>query len=265
MINVVRSELVRLRRPRMLVLWFGLMAVFAVMINMVMFSTVTDGSAPAAGGPGVTFPDLATLASSDGLVAGLSAASSMFGVVTLSFWAMAAASDYSTGLIRLLVSAQPRRWRLLFGKVAALIVVTAGTTAVATVVNVMAAPMGAQSAGLEPEAWLDNPVATIVPAYLNLFAAMCVWGILGLALAVLLRSSAAAISIGIGYVLVAESIIRMASDTPPGWLLGTTLSALASGGSLQVSHSSAITAGIVYGVVGLGLATVIFTRRDIKD
>jgi ABC-type transport system involved in multi-copper enzyme maturation permease subunit len=265
MFNVVRSELVRLRRPLLLFTWFGLVALFVVMINMVIFSAAVDGSAPPSGGPGVSFPDAATLTSSNGLVAGLSAAASMFGVVTLSFWALTTASDYATGLIRLLVSAEPRRWRLLAGKVVALLVVTAASAVVATMANVIVAPMAAQAAGLTPEAWTDNPGPTILIAFVNLFAALCVWGVIGLVLAVLFRSSAAAISIGIGYVLVVESILGMATGEPPSWLIGTTLSALAGGGNAQVSHTSATVAGIAYAVVGLALATVTFTRRDIRD
>lgn len=265
MLNVLRSELTRLRRPRILLTWFALMSAFAVMINMVMFSTVTSGSAPAGGGPGVTFPDSAELATSHGLVVGLSSAASMFGVVVLSFWAISTATDYSTGLIRLLASAQPSRWRLLMGKVIALVMVTAAASAVATVVNVMVAPVAAQSAGVRPETWVNNPVPTVLSAYVHLFAAMCVWGAFGLALAVALRSSAVAISIGIGYVLVFESIVRMASSAPPTWLLGTTLSALANGGTAQVSMTSAVAAGLTYALAGLALAMVIFTRRDIQD
>src|SRR5664280_2154577 len=87
------------------------------------------------GAPGVAFPTLAEMESQAGLMAGLAAASNMFGIVTLSFWAVVTASDYSSGLIRLLVAAEPRRWRLLAGKVAALVIVTAAATTVAAVVN----------------------------------------------------------------------------------------------------------------------------------
>lgn len=134
MIAAMRSELVRIIRPRLLAGWFGLTAVFAILINVVMFSTVGDAGAMPEQGPGVAFPDVATLGTADGLVVGLSAASSMFGVVTLSFWAIATATDYSSGLIRLLAAAQPRRWTLLAGKVLALMIVTAAAT-LALVVN----------------------------------------------------------------------------------------------------------------------------------
>ncbi|HEY5183824.1 MAG TPA: ABC transporter permease subunit [Actinomycetes bacterium] len=264
-LNVVRSELVRLRRPRMLVAWFGLMALFAVMINTVMFSTVGNGQALPPGAPGVVFPDAATLSTSHGLVSGLAAASSMFGVVTLSFWAVAAATDYSSGLIRLLVAAHPHRWRLLLGKAIALVIVTAVATFVALVVNVLVAVPAAKQAGISTTAWGTDVLPTLAAAWLNSFAALCVWGFLGLALAVLTRSSAVAISVGVGYVLVVESVIKMAASHSSDWLLGSTLTALANGGNTALTYPAAAALGLAYVVAGLLLATVVFTRRDVTD
>ena len=40
MLAATRSELVRMRRPRLLAAWFGLTALFAVMVNTVMFSSL---------------------------------------------------------------------------------------------------------------------------------------------------------------------------------------------------------------------------------
>ena len=93
------SELVRLGRRGLLAGWLGLTAVFAVLINVVPFSFATgDGGLPAQG-PGVTFPDATTLGSGEGLVAGLPTAASMFGVVTLSFWAVATFSSTSASCL----------------------------------------------------------------------------------------------------------------------------------------------------------------------
>ena len=55
--GILRSELTRLMRPRMLLAWFGLTALFAVMINAVMFSTASESTGGPASGPGVAFPD----------------------------------------------------------------------------------------------------------------------------------------------------------------------------------------------------------------
>lgn len=265
MIAATRSELVRLIRPRLLAGWFGLTAVFAVVINLVMFSTARDGGALPEQGPGVAFPSLATLESADGLVAGLSSAASMFGVVTLSFWAIATATDYSSGLIRLLAAAQPRRWTLLAGKVVALMLVTAAATALALMVNVGIAPVVAEGAGLDVTAWMDDPASTILLAWVNLYAALLVWGVIGLTLAMIARSSALAISVGVGWVLLVEGIVGAAFDSGVDWLPGVVLTALAQGGNDVLSYSSAAGLGLAYVVVGLGVATAVILRRDITD
>ena len=150
---VIWSELTRLRQPRLLLAWFGLMALFALLVNTVMVTFVSGGGSLPPGAPGVAFPTLAKMESPSGLMAGLAAASNMFGIVTLSFWAIVTAGDYSSGLIRLLVAAEPRRWRLLAGKVVALVIVTAAATTVAAVVNVFAVLPAAGAAAISTAAW----------------------------------------------------------------------------------------------------------------
>jgi ABC-2 type transport system permease protein len=93
----------------------------------------------------------------------------------------------------------------------------------------------------------------------------CRWGVIGLVLAVVTRSSAIAISVGAGYVLVVESIVRQSLGDGANWLLGSTLNALASGGNQALTYASAATMGAVYIVVGLLVATVVLTRRDVSD
>ena len=259
-----RSELVRLARPRMLLGWFALVAVFAALINAVMFS-MTGSDAPGAG-PGVAFPDAATLASSGGLVAGLSAASSMFGIVTLSFWAIVTATDYSSGLIRLLVAAQPHRWKLLVGKVTALTAVTALATLVALMVNVGVAPATAEAAGIDTSSWQSADLPTMLAqAWGNAFLAAVVWGVIGLVLAMVTRSSAIAIAVGAGWVLLVESIVGMAFDGGLSWLPGTVLTSLAQGGNITLGHPSAIGLAAVYVILGLGTAIAVTIRRDVTD
>jgi ABC-2 type transport system permease protein len=261
MIRVVRSELVRLARPRLLAGWFGLTALFAVMVNFVMFSVATEQSSMPTG-PGVSFPSAVELAAPDGVVTGLSAAASMFGVVTFAFWAISAAGDYQTGLIRMLASAQPHRWKLVIGKSIALMLITAVAATVAMMVCLMAAPIAAEGAGISTAAW-GSDASVVLAAWLNAYASMIVWGAIGLALATVFRSSAIAISVGVGYVLVVESVIGMAMDNP-GWLLGSTMQALAAGGSSALEYSGAVTLAVAYVALSLVIATVVTSRRDIN-
>lgn len=265
MLRSLRSELVRMRRPGLLIAWFGLMALFATMANTIMFSVAADGVELPPGAPSVAFPTAAELAAADGLMAGMPAASTMFGIVTLSFWAIAVATDYSTGLIRLLVAAMPKRWPLLVGKVVALGLLTAVATTVAAVVTLAIAPPAAQGAGIDTSLWAGSAVSTIIGTWASTYLSLLVWGVIGLAIAYLTRSAAIAISVGAGYVLVVEAMLARVFDTTPDWLLSSTLTAVAQGGSAAVAQGTALGWAGLYVALGLGAAAVVLLRRDVTD
>jgi ABC-2 type transport system permease protein len=265
MLATTRSEMTRLWRRSYLLGWLGITALFSVFLNVFVFTSASDGAQSSAAGPGGAFPSVADLARSGGLVGGLGAAATLLGVVTLSFWAIAAANDYSTGLIRLLVQAQPLRVRLVGGKALALTVWTAAAATIATVLSTATALAMAGSSGISTAAWGTDPVATIAGAWTNTVMALLVWGAIGLVIAVIARSSAVAIAVGVGYVLVLESVVRLAAENIADWLPGSTLTALAKGGSAAVSYHTAIGLGLAYALVGLGVACYVFTKRDITD
>jgi ABC-type transport system involved in multi-copper enzyme maturation permease subunit len=264
MYRVIASELTRLAQPRILLVWFGLMAAFALMVNAVMATVVTSASPTDLPSPGVTFPTLAEVESPSGLVAGLAAASSMFGIVTLSAWAYFTAQDYSSGLIRLLVAAEPRRWPLLAGKALALTAITALGVTVAVAANLLAAPMVGAS-GVSTDAWGSDIGSVLADGWLNLFLSQLVWGVLGLVMATVARSAMVAVSIGVGYVLVVESLLQMIDGAPTDRLLGATLTAIAEGGTDALSYSTALAIGLAYVAIGLTVATLVFSRRDVTD
>ena len=210
-----------------------------------MFSVVPLDGTPTTDGPGVAFPTADTLLSSNGIVAGLGTAASFFGVVTLAFWALTAASDYSTGLVRILV--------------------TAAIAAAATMLNVIVAPMAAQAGGYSPDAWTDGTAAVVASAYLHLYLSLLVWGTIGLALATVTRSAGIAIGIGVGYVLLVEAIIAAVAGDVADWLPGSVLTALAQGGNSTMSLPAASLIGAAYVAVALTASFTVFQRRDITD
>lgn len=265
MVRALRSELTRSSRPGVLGAWFGLTALFTVMIVVVIFQLSAESVGAPAAGPGVSFPTVETLESAQGIMAPLASASSMFGVVTLAFWAVLTAADHSTGLVRLLVAAQPRRWKLIVGKVGALVVWTALATTLAVLVDLMVAPVIGGSSDLDLSAWGTDTVAILTGAWVKLFLALLVWGMIGLVLAVLTRSAAIAVSVGAGWVLVVESVLTTAFEGLRDWLPGSTISALAAGGNDVISYGSALALGATYVLVCLTATLVVFGRRDITD
>jgi ABC-type transport system involved in multi-copper enzyme maturation permease subunit len=263
--NEIGSELLRSRRRAVLLGWLGLSAVLAALVNTVMFQAAVDAQGQPTAGPGVAFPSVQVLETVQGLTAGVAAASSMLGVVTLAFWALLTATDYSTGFVRLLVAAQPRRWPLLVGKAVALALWTAGAALVALLVNVGVAPVAASSAGLDTAAWEAVAAGDLAAAWARLFSALLVWGLLGLALATVTRSAAVAISLGVGWVLLLEGVLASVLGSVADVLPGSVLTALATGGTDAVSQGQALALGGTYTVLALVTALVVLQRRDVTD
>lgn len=59
--------------------------------------------------------------------------------------------------------------------------------------------------------------------------------------------------------------MRAAAEDLGDWLPGTTLSALAEGGTAALSYGAALALGAAYTLIGVIVALVVFTRRDITD
>ena len=150
MIRALRSELTRLRNPTLILGGIGLMVFFGLLSTTIVFYTVGSGSAALLNTGGISLP---ALEASDGMFAGLQSFVGMLGIVALVVWAMGATTDYSSGLIRLIVQAEPSRWRLLLGKVVALTAFTCVATLVTVVVVVPVAPAVADLTGVSTDAW----------------------------------------------------------------------------------------------------------------
>ncbi len=104
-------------------------------------------------------------------------------MVALAYRAIATASDYSTGLIRLLVQAEPHRLRLLAGKVLGLTAWTSLAATVAIVGTVALSPLVATATDLPTAGWASGPgnvAAMIAITWLNTFLALAIWGVIGL-------------------------------------------------------------------------------------
>jgi ABC-2 type transport system permease protein len=261
MIRVIRSELVRLRSRSTLLAGIGLMVVFALMSTAVVFFTVKSGSG--GGLPGTQSVTKAMLEAKDGMFAGLRTFVSMLGIVALAIWAMSATTDYSSGLVRLLVQAEPRRWRLLLGKVVALSLFTCAATLAATVAVLVFAPALSSAAGISAHAWTSDPVGTFLGAYVHLTASVLLWGVVGLFVGVLTRSTGIAIAIGIGYLMVFEGVVGMLLHSAAKWLPGQAFAVIASGSTAAMHFGTALLLGGVYAAVALIAAVATFQRRDI--
>jgi ABC-type transport system involved in multi-copper enzyme maturation permease subunit len=260
MSRAFRSELIRLDRPSFLLGGIGGMAAFGAIATLIGFAAAGQSGA----GPGQYIPSEAALAAPDGYAAGLMLAANLVGIIALSIWAIATASDYSSGLVRLLAQAEPRRWRLIVGKALALTLFTTAGALAATVAAYVTAQACAPAFGVSTAAWADTlPTLVERSAYLALSAT--VWGVLGLVVALLTRSAGVAIAVGIGYLVVFENMLAAVASGVSDWLLGATLTALAAGGTPAMAFGSAFVLGATYLAGGIVIAIIVTHFREITD
>lgn len=261
MIGAFSSEWVKLRRRSMLLWGLGGGLLFSVFATALTIERTQKSFAP---GTGARFHvTIAQLSQPNGFVHGVITASNLIGIVALCLFAGAMASEYSQGTLRNLLVRQPRRSRLLAGKFLALAVFFGIAIVLAVAVAAGIAFALGPSKGINTSAWttaigLNDLGQTI----LHIFLASIGYGILGTALAIVLRSPALAVAIGVAYTLPGEAIINRLWNSGDRWLPGQLLSVLAHGGTNTTSYKHALITLTVYAAVAAAGTFVLFQRRD---
>ena len=259
-VRTVRSELARLTRWSFLGSGVLTVAAITLLSTIAIFYGAANAEGEEGFGPAMMG---AALSAASGSVVTVQGAASMLGIAVLAFAATAVASDYSTGFIRLLVQAEPRRWRLIAGKAVALARLTIGAAALATVVGVAASYVMAVLTEVSTAAWTPDLLGTMGTTFGNLSLGLGVWGMIGFVIAVLTRSTAAAIAGGIGYVLVVENLLGLLYQDLTRWLPGSAITAMVDGGNDTLSYSTALGLSLLYILLGLVISLAVFQRRDI--
>ena len=264
LVNTIRSEWIRIWRPSFRYGGFGVLAFFSALISYFIYSSLADPGAtagpPGAAGRATTAADLEQ---AGGMIHALGSISTLAGIVVLSLWAIAAASDYDSGLIRVLVQAQPSRLRLLVGKIIALSFFTVLLSAATVFITSAVARPLARAYEVDTEPWRTDAAAEMASGFFNFLVPVLVWGLIGLMIAVLTRSSGTAIGVGIGWLLVVENLIGITAPDLTHLMPGGTLSALASGGTVDLAWASALGLTLLYGAVAASVSLFAFRNRDI--
>jgi ABC-2 type transport system permease protein len=256
------SEWIKLRRPGMILGGAGTIVGFAILTVVLTLTTASTTPTDQGGaGGGVT---LAQLATADGLASVLASAATFIGVVALSVFAISIASEYSQGTLRNLLVRQPRRVRLLAGKLLALASFTTLAVIVAGIAAVATALLVAPTQDISTAAWFTSAGwAALAGGLGNLLLATLGWGLVGALLGLVLRTPAAAVGVGLAWALPGELLVTAAWADGARWLPGQLLDALAQGGTAAVTYGSAGLLLAFYGVVAMVAGTTLFARRDV--
>ncbi|MFI0433892.1 MAG: ABC transporter permease [Candidatus Nanopelagicales bacterium] len=265
-LRTVRSEWVKLITTRSVLI--SLAAVVLVMVGLgAMAASVATGaiSAPTppgapsgAGGPGAfSGQDPVTT-----VLTGANLAVLIVGVVGV----LVGSREFTSGLIRTSLAAAPGRLRVLTAKVVAFL----GMSVPAALVSVLAAFfVGMAVLGAGDAATVGLFDSGVLRAVLGTAAYLVGIGLIGIALGVLLRSTAGGIGVLVGGILIAPSLLQaLLPESVSGTLkylpsqaAGSFTSVTAGADSLSSGAGMAVFGAWVLGL--LALAGVALRRRDV--
>jgi ABC-2 type transport system permease protein len=259
MIAALRAELVKLRRRRVLVVTAATTIAFSVGSAAIILA-----SAERSGNPRDRGVTLESLSEAGGGTEVFTTAVSFAGTFLFVVFVGAVAVEFSRGTFRTMLLYQPRRLRLLAGKMAALLAFAAVVLAAAEALTWTAARLLAPSQGVANGDWIS--AAAVGDAFAD-YGSVLFWvtgyALLGMTLAVLVRSVPIALAIGIAWAGPFEHLLQDAWGPAQRVFPGLLLEAFVAGGTSEVSASRALLTVTAYILIAAAIAATTFARRDI--
>lgn len=271
-----RSEWIKLSRRNTLLGFGGAMIGFALLFTILAFVNAGGGNVDLDGGESDAMLTPAMLSLPEGSVFAITSVGGFLGIIALALFASNMAGEFNKGTIRMLFVTEPKRLKLLAGKVAALasfVAIGVGATLVATL---GAGALMAPGAGVETAAWwTSDGLAAIGSAYVNLTAAALVPGLIATTIAVLTRSAPIAISAGVAYFILGETLLSSFWDSLAEWGPAAVMIALSMGGAdgasmmggteTVIGYTTAALLALGYAVVSLAISAAVLARRDVTS
>ncbi len=263
------SEWVKLSRPTTLFGFGGTMIGFTLLFTILAFES--------AGGRNIDLVVTTSMLSThEGSILVVTDMAVFLGIVALALFASNLAGEFNKGTIRMLFVTEPNRLKVLAGKLLALTSFVAAAIAATLAVSIAGGALMASRVGVETAAWwTTDGLAAIGAASINLTAAALVPALIGATIAVLTRSTTIAVSVGLGWFILAETLIGAFWDGLARWGPAAVSTALAVGGTGRIgmfdgatpgiSYATAILIAIGYSLLALTITSTVLARRDVTS
>ena len=260
MTAVLRAELIKLTRPRILIATAVAVLIAAAIATVVVFLSAADaGSAPRGRGT-----DLATLAGAGGATEAFSVGMSLMGFFAFVLFTVNWAAEFSQGTFRTVLMKHPGRLSLLAGKLLGLLAFAAAVLLASLAAVWCWSLVMASIRDVPTDAWFSLAgLREAAGNYANALFGAAAWASFGMALAMALRSTPLALAAGIAWAGPFEHITQQAWGAVSGWYPGLLLEAFVVGGTSDVSYVRALTLLVAYGTLAVSVAALSFARRDI--
>jgi len=255
------SEWIKLRRRCLYYGSYVAIVAVACLVTVLTFSTAGRGATT---GPASQSTPLSQLALSSGSVNGLEGSLTILGVIAFAIAASQMAMEYGQGTLRNLLVRQPRRIVVLSGKLLAISTFMIGAVALATASSVVVAFAMAHDRGVPTDAWtMLSGLQAMALGFMDVALATVGFALLGMALGIVMRSSVAAVAVGVAYLLPVEQILASSLHGTAGYLPGQLLSSVAQGGTTAIGYAHSLVGALLYLAAAAATVAVLFVRRDV--
>jgi ABC-2 type transport system permease protein len=259
MIAALRSELVKLRRRRVLIVTAVTTLIFSIGGAAIVLASATRTANPT--GRGVTFTELAE---AGGGTEVFTTAVSFAGTFLFVVFVGAVAIEFSRGTFRTMLLFEPRRVRLLGGKMSGLLLFAAIVLAAAEALTWISAKLLAPSQDVASGDWISSAaLGDALTDYASVLFWVTGYALLGMLIAVLVRSVPIALAIGIAWAGPFEHLLQDAWSTADRLFPGLLLEEFVAGGTADVSASRAFVTVTAYVLIAVVIAATSFARRDV--
>jgi ABC-type transport system involved in multi-copper enzyme maturation permease subunit len=254
MVRAFRSEWLKILRRGMLLGSAGTMTALAILGVVLVTVRAKSGRGDLS---------VARLSQADGFSFLMSHTGEMLGVIVLGTVAIAVAQEYTHGTLRSLLVREPRRIRLLAGKLAANLVFVAAGVTVAFAAALATGLILGPSQGVDTSAWLGSGLGQTLSTGGTLVLGALGYGLVGCMLGVVLRSPAPAVVVGLAWALPVEGLLSSAWSSLGDWLPFRQFEAIIQQGTSTISYGHALAMGTAYAAAACVAAALLFRRRDV--
>jgi ABC-type transport system involved in multi-copper enzyme maturation permease subunit len=260
MTRIIHAELLRLVRKRTAILVAAAAVLFAGVATLAVFASARDTGVRSRR-QGTT---LAALAGHGGGTEAFAVGASFTGFLVFVTMIALISGEFSGGTFRVLLTREPRRTRVLVGKVVGILLVAAATVALVELFTFVASLVVAPTKDVPTSEWFTlASVGDAVRDYGTALAGISGWAIFGTMLAVIFRSTPLALAVGFAWAGPFENITVDSWSTGYRVFPGQVLASLIQGGSAELGLGRALLTGTIYVAVAAAVALMLFTRRDI--
>jgi hypothetical protein len=261
--RTILAELIKLRRRSVLIGAGAVIPLLTIIATIAVFASAGDGPPPTE--QAEFSPNLAMLGAAGGMTRGFTATASFLGLLVLIVFIASTTSEWGQGTARVLLTREPRRLQVFAGKAVALLVVTAAALLVALVVAAITAYVMAAARGIPTGSWLTGAgLRDAAEDWGRAALSLACWGVLGIAVGTLIRSTTVAIAIAFAWFFPLEHIIQNAWAGAGRWFPGLLFEAVTSDGNDQTGFLRALLLGAVVVAVVASAAAVDLRRRDVS-